>query len=94
MLVLAKLAAASLLVPQRTRRMIEARLLAFFCFIKRRFLIYDLDLQIGVEKFVVAKRVIGTVDTKDIAQATFVVNRSEEKSTGTASELCFHHRRV
>ena len=55
--------------------MIETRLLAFFCFIKRRFLIYDLDFQIGVENFVVAKRVIGTVDTKDIIQATFVVNR-------------------
>src|SRR3954449_5494925 len=82
-------AANSLLISQRARSMIEAPVAAFFLVVEGRFLIYDLDLQIGVEKLVIAKRMIGTVNAEEIAQATGVIDRSKQKSPRTASERCF-----
>jgi hypothetical protein len=54
--------------------------------------VYDLDLQVGVEKFVVEKRTIGSIDAKEIAQTAGVVDRSKEKSSRTAGERGFRRR--
>jgi hypothetical protein len=69
--------------------MIEACFVAFFRLIESSFIIYDLDLQIGVEKFVIAKRMIAAINAKEIAQATGIIDRSKEKSSCTTGERRF-----
>jgi hypothetical protein len=69
--------------------MIEARVATIFSVIESRFLIYNLNLEIRVDEFVIAKRMIGAIHAEEVPQTTSVVDRSKEKSPRTAGQRAF-----
>src|SRR3954453_4664786 len=79
----------SLLVPQRARRVIEACVATFFRVIEGRFLIYDFDLHVGLEKFVLAKRRMGAVNATEVERFAGLFEPSRQGSYCPASERLY-----